>query len=234
VKRLRSAIYARYQEVHEQHLAGLGRAEWMSTVVGFNIVPHLHGDVLEIGCGAGDALKAIAKRGFPIEGTDLCPANVEQLSRQGYNVTGDDLLQGDRWRVAEFDTIVMMGVIEHFEKDELLEVVDRLYAMLRPGGCVVLTTQNMDAFSGAHQLYMDLTHGVGFTRESLCELGRLVFKEADCYPWQDVPGTGWRWRLLNALRPIHRRLFRIHLQLIGGWLVDTWYDVDALVGVWRK
>jgi SAM-dependent methyltransferase len=92
---------------------------------------------LDIGCGTGTLLRAVANAGWDELGTEVAPAAAEAVRAAGFDVlvggTGDLDLPA-----AGFDVVSMVEVIEHVpEPDDLLTAAGRL---LRPGGALYLTT----------------------------------------------------------------------------------------------
>lgn len=98
---------------------------------------------LDIGCGDGRLLDAIASRGVPRDhlwGVELSESVVERLKARGYH--------GHFGRIEEldlpadsFDFILMFQVLEHVEDPPvILEAVSRLLA---PGGIFVVETPNI-------------------------------------------------------------------------------------------
>jgi 2-polyprenyl-3-methyl-5-hydroxy-6-metoxy-1,4-benzoquinol methylase len=228
---LHEEIWARYQEVHAGHVEDYAsRGPWMREYARLNVVPHFPPDarnVLEIACGNGDLLHALRRLGFYVTGTDLCPANVERTSHVYLRDVFKQPLD------ARFDAIVAMGIIEHLPKDELLPALRACASMLKPGGTVQFHTQNMDAAIGVHYRYLDITHELGFTHESLAQVGRVVFPHVYVAPMVYPPDTtpGWKAAVLKWASARYRNLYRWHLKLLGTPVIDTWYDKVGLVGV---
>lgn len=228
---IQDEAFTRYQETHEGHFDYTGREDWARGFYNRNFLPHFPVPVghrmLEIGCGAGDMLRVFREKGFTAVGTDLCPDNA---SRERKVFLHDVLTKP--FKSGQFDIIVMMGVIEHIRKDDLLPSLRNVRSMLAPGGVVFITTQNMDSPLGGHFRYLDITHELGFTRESLCQVGRLArFKNVTAYPV--VNPTEPERGLKGAVKRIWRRLFRVHVRVCYGAMVDTWWEYDGLLGVWR-
>ncbi|MGR3717907.1 MAG: class I SAM-dependent methyltransferase [Thermohalobaculum sp.] len=104
------------------------------------ILPHVRGDVLDIGCQHGQLRDHAADRINLYVGIDLLESDIEHARRahpdcefKAINVD-DEPLGYD----AAFDTIVMCAVIEHIFN--LKHLGHGLALALRPGGRVVLTT----------------------------------------------------------------------------------------------
>jgi cyclopropane fatty-acyl-phospholipid synthase-like methyltransferase len=71
---------------------------------------------------------------------------------------------------ASLDAIVAFDVIEHFTKDELIDLVDAVHAALKPGGRWIIHAPNANSpFFGAVR-YGDFTHEQAFTPSSLLQL----------------------------------------------------------------
>ncbi len=103
------------------------------------------GRVLEIGAGAGLFLKAAERAGWQVAGTDISePAVQFAAERLGLSLrleAAEDLSFPD----AAFDVAVMFDVIEHLFHP--LTAVRAARRTLRPGGLLVITTPNINAFS---------------------------------------------------------------------------------------
>lgn len=82
-----------------------------------NIVRHAKGRrrLLEVGCGEGHLLKALARTGkFEVEGIDYGRGAIEYLRSQGLNVAQDSIF-GRRYPDGRFDFVVGFHVLEHVQ-----------------------------------------------------------------------------------------------------------------------
>ncbi|WP_243371831.1 class I SAM-dependent methyltransferase [Geotalea sp. SG265] len=94
-------------------------------------------DFLEIGCGAGDLLLALAERGYKGTGIDLSDDAV-LTAREKVANTLITVAKGEIRAVAgKFDVAIASEVLEHCEDD--VGMMRELAAKVRPGGYVVLT-----------------------------------------------------------------------------------------------
>lgn len=108
--------------------------------------------VLDIGCGAGGLLAAVAARrpGARLVGLDITPALLAQARR---TVPAAALIEGDAERPPfagqSFDVICSLNILHHL--NDPAGHLAALAKLCRPGGTVFLAT-----FSGAHNLAIRL------------------------------------------------------------------------------
>lgn len=106
--------------------------------------------VLDVGCGAGLAAEALARRGFDVLGIDAAPDAVAAAAAHaagkgltlGYRVASPEELMSEG---ARFPIITALEVIEHVPDPDLF--LRTLSALLEPGGLIVLSTLNRTARS---------------------------------------------------------------------------------------
>jgi 2-polyprenyl-3-methyl-5-hydroxy-6-metoxy-1,4-benzoquinol methylase len=107
------------------------------------------GTILDIGCGQGTFLAVMAKRGWSVAGVDFDIEAVAAARR----LHGIDVRVGTVDTVVDtgsnFDVVTASHVIEHVP--DPLEFLIQCRKLLRPGGCVVLRTPNVDSFG--HRRY---------------------------------------------------------------------------------
>lgn len=104
------------------------------------IAPHVHGDVLDIGCQRGQLRDRLGERIGRYVGIDLSPESLEEARRRHPDCEFR-LLDIDAEQFgydSEFDTIVLIAVLEHVFN--LKHLGTNLTRALKPGGQVVLTT----------------------------------------------------------------------------------------------
>lgn len=212
-----SDYHERLFAAYPAHLAGLDPDEatklaWFRTYADANYLPHLGhldretAETLEVGCSGGYLLATLTRSGFRrLHGIDRSPADVEAARRRapGAALACADALPFLAAHAAAFDCILLKAVLEHVPKDGVLPLLDAIRQALRPGGTVVVDVPNMAWLFASHERYMDFTHCVGFTRESLRQVMGTAFTALEVRPSADAPPEGVRrrcqWRLARAV-----------------------------------
>jgi SAM-dependent methyltransferase len=112
---------------------------------------------LEVGCGAGHLLKALAYGGWQAEGFEWDEKAAEIARRtSGRRVTVGDFQKADL-PLAAYDLVVLHHVLEHLP--DTLGCLRKIADILAPGGRAVLVYPNIES------------------------LGALIFRE-DWFPWE--------------------------------------------------
>lgn len=162
-------------------------------------------DILEVGCGNGTVLSALAKAGVRrhLVGSELHPSGLAVAAqRLGKNA---ELVQMDaRDIMAEnaFDVIGAYDVIEHIAEDEM--VLHSMHKALRPGGGVVIAVpQHPWLWSTADEVaYHERRYKLGELEEKLKGNGfRPVFSTSYCsflLPIMIASRLKERWRKKNS------------------------------------
>ena len=133
--------------------------------------------ILELGCGIGESLYFLKKSGYEnFLGVDI---SEEQLSIcQKYvttKVVHKDVLSFLKKHDHKYDLIVLLDLIEHMGKDKIIQFIELLYKTLNENGRILLRTPNMGSLFGLQSRYIDFTHEVGFTEESI----KQVFNQSE-------------------------------------------------------
>ncbi len=161
--------------------------------------------ICDIGCGYGSFLYFLQKEGYTnIYGVDISPEQVEAARRLGI----DSVHQGDltiflRKQPEKFDCITALDVIEHFQKEEILPLLDAIYQALRPGGTFIMQSPNADGPFGSCYRYYDFSHEVAFTKTSVTQVLRVAgFDDIQIYPTGPIVhgvASAGRWILWQMI-----------------------------------
>jgi 2-polyprenyl-3-methyl-5-hydroxy-6-metoxy-1,4-benzoquinol methylase len=184
--------------------------------------------ILEIGPGHGSLLAWLRSLGFErIEGVDASPGDVAFANIHLHDVivqlgdAHDFLLQ----RPARYDLVIAKAVIEHVPRTELLPLIDAIFAALRPSGTALIDVPNMDWILATHERYMDLTHEIGFTRDSLTALLMLRFERVEVHG-STIPQPTRSQRLFR--RPLISLLRRL-LYVLGEGASETLFESRSII-----
>jgi SAM-dependent methyltransferase len=143
-------------------------------------------NIVDLGCGCGALVLFLQEIGYRnVLGLETSPGQVEFARQLGVrSVEFGDLVPFLRNTADEvFDVVVVFDVIEHFCKEEVLEIMDQVYRVLRPGGRLIVHAPNAEGIFGSRIFWSDFTHEMAFTREGLRQLtcasgfGSIEFSE---------------------------------------------------------
>jgi 2-polyprenyl-3-methyl-5-hydroxy-6-metoxy-1,4-benzoquinol methylase len=188
----RQALYRRYVSTFKADLK-LG-AEPSTAWWDHKYLPLLHGldasaAIVEIGCGGGELLAYLGRRGFShAVGIDISAEQVTLARARGVQAELADAFEYLAQRAEAFDAVVAIDVLEHLTRDELLRLAPVVLSALRPGGRLLVQTANGAGLLSRQVIYGDLTHVTVFTPQSLAQLlrptgfGELAFYETGPVP----------------------------------------------------
>lgn len=148
-------------------LRELDRAEAYSDWVFAQAKPHLGRRVLEVGCGRGTYTRRLARTVDSVVAVDIDQDCASAAQRATLALANVEVRRADVSResfAAEFDTVLLLDVLEHIKDDGAL--LRKLRRALRPGGQLVV---KVPAFAW---LYGAVDRAVGhrrrYSRATLC------------------------------------------------------------------
>ncbi len=174
------------------------------------LVQQLDAPLLEIGPGFGELLQALLSHGFTaIQAVDISSEVVHHIQKHFPSVTCqkiDNLLTYLNTTPATFQNILMVDVIEHIPKDDLLALLVSARKALSPGGRMIVQTVNMGSPMANNVLYYDLTHTWGYTEMSIRDAFTLAgFSKVEVLGYR-FP-AGFVGAVRSLLRYIAQRMF---------------------------
>jgi len=143
--------------------------------------------IIDIACGSGEIVYWLTEKGYKnAKGIDISEEQVKLAKSLGIkNVKQADLRDHLKNKSNYYDAIFAIDIIEHFKKDELVDVLKLIYDSLKENGVLIIKTPNGESIFGTRYLYSDITHEIIFTERSLKELlsfigfKDFIFKESD-------------------------------------------------------
>ncbi len=101
------------------------------------------GSVLEVGCGSGDRLALLQKKGWTVLGQDIDPKAAQYAASKHqlkiFSMPVDELPIEPK----SMDAIVLSHVIEHVHEPQLM--IQQILKYLKPNGVIVLITPNSNS-----------------------------------------------------------------------------------------
>lgn len=195
----RLAVYERYVSTHyaRAHAGSFERVAAGYGAVYYDVLPDdLQAPILDFGCGLGEFLAFLAGRGYTrCEGMEVGP---EQVAAARARVEApvhlvEDPLAFLAERPDRYALIAMNYTIEHLPKSQVVPTLKALRAALRPGGSLVVTTDNPNRLSGLLCRYNDFTHEWIYTELSLQQvLDQAGFEGVRLIPPRRPPARSLR------------------------------------------
>lgn len=100
-------------------------------------------DILDVGCGLGDLMLHLRKRGFMnLVGLDYSRVAVNHTRKLGFKVYLVDLEKEVPKLERKFDFALLGDILEHIEKPR--EFVERVVTFLKPNGRMIISVPNAD------------------------------------------------------------------------------------------
>jgi SAM-dependent methyltransferase len=144
--------------------------------------------ILDIGCGYGQFLGAMKKEGYTnLLGIDINSEALTECKKKGIDA---ELIEDicSFYPKQKFDFIIMNHVLEHIEKDKVIDTLKHIKLhLLNDGGSFALMVPNAQSPTGVYWRYEDFTHNLMFTAGScLYVLKSAGFKNVN---FMDADGT---------------------------------------------
>ncbi len=142
--------------------------------------PHIHGDLLELGCGEGRGVELLAPQAKSYLGLDKIQGVIDTLKQKHPDYSFEQSVFPPI-KIADntFDCIATFQVIEHIQDD--IAFLQEIHRILKPGGTAFITTPNIK---------MTLSRNPWHTREYTAdELKNLASKYFDHVEMKGIMGN---------------------------------------------
>lgn len=201
----REKLFLSYDTTHEIYLDSGDEVKinWFLKYFESNYLQHIqelekkNPSILEIGCNKGYLLNAMYKFCYNnLHGVDLSDNDIEKAKvivgeAKLFRMDANEYLKDNK---EKFDVIILKAVLEHVEKRNVLTLLANVRSSLNDSGIVIIDVPNMDWLFASHERYMDFTHEVGFTLESLRQIMKNIFTEVNVFEGSDYFSYSFRER----------------------------------------
>jgi len=145
--------------------------------------------ILDIGCGNGSILWWLQNKGFlNSEGIDLNHDQIEIGKKLGVkNIKCGDWRDYLKGKDSLYSVIFLRDVIEHFNKEEVVNLLKQCLKSLKKRGKVIIQVPNAASPFFGRIRYGDFTHELAFTKRSLLQLLKTCsYKKIQIKPVEPV------------------------------------------------
>jgi cyclopropane fatty-acyl-phospholipid synthase-like methyltransferase len=232
-KKYRSRIYDQYQSSGQksaspQSIIGLEpRAAMFRNIIRQHFTENIGASILDLGCGHGAFIHFLKEAGYyNIIGVDVSPEQVKKAQMLGIpEVIQEDIKKymEDNVEPESQDYIISFDIIEHFDKNELIDFIDQVFRALRPGGKWIIHTPNGTSPFFGNIFFGDYTHEQAFTVSSISQvLYASGYSKVTTYEEKPVP-HGFN----SSLRLFLWKVIKIFLRFY--FLVETGHGGRDLI-----
>ncbi len=220
-----------YYSSHYKKLLPDSQAKWKWVIdrLEINLGDYLnslpkYASILDLPCGVGYMEHYLLGMGFNnISAVDISEEQIlaakEKLKEDGLEYDAKvNFMVADAFETLKehegMDVITMIDMIEHFNKDDVIQLLRLAKGSLKDGGLLMLRTVNAESPTFG-RFYNDFTHETPFTISSLLQCLTLVGFEVMKVGFEKEPYIGGRaWFGKEIKRGIHR----LGLKVLGMFL----------------
>ena len=119
---------------------------------------------------------------------DISDEQIENTKRLGIkNINQGDLVDFIKNKKDFYDVVIMRDVLEHFNKEEILDILEFVYKSLKNNGVVIIQTLNAESCFSGRLRYGDFTHELSFTKSSISQVFSISgFKNTMVFPMPPI------------------------------------------------
>lgn len=181
--------------------------------------------ILELGCGQGQMLDFLNKQGFSsVEGIDTSEEQIiaaEQYGLQAYHSDVFDFLQASHHA---YDLVLAIDFVEHFTRQELIQLLCAIKEILNKSGHLILRTPNGQGIFAGQVIYGDLTHMTILTPQSLRQILRFTGFEIVSMQESIFPIKGLKRKMRYMLWNLSKIGLNMMRRISSGKSQDIWTE----------
>ena len=191
--------------------------------------------ILDIGCGHGQMLNALKVKGYNnIFGIDISEESIAHCINLKLDVKKIDDIKNftvDN-EIEKFDFIIMTHVLEHLEKNTVIETLIHIKNnLLINNGQFLLAVPNAQALTGTYWAYEDFTHNNLFTAGSLSYVLRsagfknIIFLDIDGL----LNSKGIKKQIKKLLLNAFKKITKLVLDITGA----SYHKPSPIIYTWE-
>lgn len=133
-------------------------------------------NIIDVGCGNGSVTWWLQQIGFTnASGTDISAEQVDIGKELGVNnIEQSDIKIFSQNKSNFYDVIIARDILEHFNKEDIIEILTYCNNYLKIGGVIIIQVPNAESPFFGRIRYGDFTHDIAFTSSSLSQLLMVV------------------------------------------------------------
>jgi cyclopropane fatty-acyl-phospholipid synthase-like methyltransferase len=185
--------------------------------------------ILDFGCGLGHMLYMLKENygDRKIMGIDISSEAIifcqENIHTEVYKYSIDDLFQ----KGYKCDLIILNDVLEHFSKDEAINLLNKFKLILNKNARLIITVPNMGNPFSQSDYWHDYTHINGFNDSSLKQILQLTE-----YSVINVLSNMYlENNLKNNIRKPFRNILAYIISILFGWRLSDIYYGTKITGI---
>lgn len=180
--------------------------------------------IVELASGPGIFLSYLKNKNIDnFTGIDQADDYINLCREQNLNVVQADVLTWlDQQELNSLDVIVAIDFVEHLDKQTFVELLDKIYKALKPGGIFIARAPSGDSPFFGQNFFNDITHQSVFTtiatRALVQMCGLNLERTVDEFPERILARKPWLYPLVVLVRILVKNII----------LVSTGYKIDNL------
>jgi SAM-dependent methyltransferase len=170
-------------QTHSPAVAFRGNQPYADAVIKPLLPASKAAQILDLGCGNGCFIHFLKQYGYTnVVGVDTSAEQVAMAHQLGlHEVQQGEIMPFLASYTQSVEVILLMDVIEHLTPQETFDLLDQVYALLQPGGKLIVHVPNAEGLFGMRIRYGDLTHEQCFTPNSIRQLMKAIgFSQLVC------------------------------------------------------
>lgn len=192
--------------------------------------------IIELGSGSGSLIAWLMDHGFSnVTGLDVAQQEVDRANGQGIPLICADAAHYMSSLVSgSVQAIVTKAMFEHMGKQDGSNLLQAIARVLDPAqGLVVIDIPNMDWLLASHERYMDVTHRVGYTRESIRQMCAMHFDTIEVNGSVEPTSSRAAWIRVRCIKPVVVRVVRFVFRILGEGAANVLFETRSIIAIAR-